>query len=119
METKTKLLGHPIHQMLVVFPLGLLATSFAFDIVFLSTHDGSFGIVSYWMIAAGIIGALAATIFGFIDWLAILPGTRAKALGVWHGTGNVLVVLLFIFSWFLRSDMPGQSRGLGDCILPR
>ena len=51
MEAKAKLLGHPIHQMLVVFPLGLLATSFAFDIVFLSTKDGSFGVVSFWMIA--------------------------------------------------------------------
>jgi uncharacterized membrane protein len=116
MKAKAELLGHPIHQMLVVFPLGLLATSFAFDIVFLSTQDGSFGIVSFWMIAAGIIGALAAAIFGFIDWLGIAPNTRAKALGLWHGGGNVLIVLLFISSWLLRRDMP-TNPGSGAITL--
>ncbi|MBV8844310.1 MAG: DUF2231 domain-containing protein [Bryobacterales bacterium] len=105
MESKAKLLGHSLHQMLVVFPLGLLATSFAFDIVFLATHDSSFAVVSFWMISAGIIGALAAAIFGFIDWLAIAPGTRAKTLGVWHGAGNVIVVLLFIVSWMIRQPV--------------
>ena len=116
MEVKAKLLGHPIHQMLVVFPLGLLATSFAFDMVFLSTKDGSFGVVSFWMIAAGIIGALAAAVFGLIDWLGIAPNTRAKALGLWHGGGNVVIVILFIASWFLRRDMP-TNPGSGAITL--
>ena len=116
MEAKAKLLGHPIHQMLVVFPLGLLATSFAFDMVFLSTKDGSFGVVSFWMIAAGIIGALAAAVFGLIDWLGIAPNTRAKALGLWHGGGNVVIVILFIASWFLRRDMP-TNPGSGAITL--
>ena len=51
-----------------------------------------------WMIAAGIIGGLAATVFGLIDWLAIPSGTRAKAVGMWHGATNVVMVTLFIAS---------------------
>src|SRR3954454_15739137 len=43
----------------------------------------------------GIVGGLIAAVFGLIDWLAIPAGTRAKAIGAWHGGGNVLVVLLF------------------------
>src|ERR687893_1927213 len=60
------------------------------------------------MIAAGVIGGLAAAVFGLIDWLAIPSGTRAKAVGMWHGTTNVVMVTLFIVSWLLRADAPGD-----------
>jgi uncharacterized membrane protein len=106
MESKAKLLGHPIHPMLIVFPLGLLATSVAFDIVGLVTSDSSWFGMSFWMIAAGIIGGLLAAIFGLVDWWAIPSGTRAKNVGLWHGLGNVVVVLLFAISWFLRKPAP-------------
>jgi uncharacterized membrane protein len=106
MESKAKFMGHPIHPMLIVFPLGLLATSLFFDIAYLSTGDGTFGTVSFWMIAAGVCGGLAAAVFGLIDWFAIPSGTRAKAIGLWHGVGNVVITLLFIVSWFLRRPIP-------------
>jgi uncharacterized membrane protein len=108
MESKAKFLGHPIHPMLIVFPLGLLATAVAFDIVGLSTGDGSWFGISFWMIAAGIIGGLLAAVFGLVDWWAIPSGTRAKRIGLWHGVGNVVVVLLFITSWFIRRPAPSQ-----------
>lgn len=108
MESRAKLLGHPIHPMLIVFPLGLLATAVAFDIVGLSKGDSSWFGISFWMIAAGIIGGLLAAVFGLVDWWAIPSGTRAKAIGLWHGAGNVLVVLLFIVSWFLRRPDPAN-----------
>ena len=116
MESKAKLLGHPIHPMLIVFPLGLLATAVAFDIVGLSQGDPSWFGISFWMIAAGIIGGLLAAVFGLIDWLAIPSGTRAKAIGLWHGVGNVVVVLLFIISWFMRKPTPTAPR-MGAFVL--
>ena len=102
MESKVKAFGHPIHPMLIVFPLGLLATSLFFDIIHWITGNGFFSVVAFWMITAGVIGALLAAIFGLIDWLAIPAGTRAKTLGLWHGVGNVVIVLLFIVSWLIR-----------------
>jgi uncharacterized membrane protein len=110
MESKAKLLGHPIHPMLIVFPLGLLATAVAFDIVALASGDPSWFGISFWMIAAGIIGGLLAAVFGLIDWWAIPSGTRAKAIGLWHGVGNVVVVLLYIVSWFMRKPDPTAPR---------
>jgi uncharacterized membrane protein len=106
MESRAKLLGHPIHPMLIVFPLGLLATAVAFDIVGLAQGDSSWFGISFWMIAAGIVGGLLSAVFGLIDWWAIPSGTRAKGIGLWHGAGNVVVVLLFIASWFLRRPAP-------------
>lgn len=116
MESKAKFLGHPIHPMLIVFPLGLLATSLAFDIAYISTGDGAFGTVSFWMIAAGLCGGLVAAVFGLIDWLVIPSATRAKAVGLWHGIGNVVVTLLFIVSWFLRRPVP-ERPGQGAIVL--
>ncbi|CAN5733184.1 hypothetical protein BH24ACI2_BH24ACI2_14360 [soil metagenome] len=68
--------------------------------------------VAYWMIAAGIIGGALAAPFGWIDWFAIRQGTRAKSVGLMHGLGNVLVLLLFIGSWWLRRDAPERPDTL-------
>ena len=102
MESKAKALGHPIHQMLIPFPFGLLATAVIFDIVHLLWGNPTMAAVSYWMIIAGIIGGLAAAPFGLIDYLAIPRGTRAKSVGLTHGLGNVVVLLLFAASLWLR-----------------
>jgi len=97
-----KLFGHPIHPMLVVFPLGLFATAAVFDILYLSVGNLAFTTVSFYMIAAGVIGGLLAAIFGFIDWLGLKGNSRAKNLGIWHGLGNFTIVVLFATSWLLR-----------------
>ncbi len=112
MESRAKLFGHPIHPMLIPFPLGLLLTSFIFDVVYLLTDNGKWSEIAFWMIAAGVIGGLAAAVFGLIDWLAIPSGTRAKSVGLWHGAGNVVVVVLFIVSWLLRADAPGEPGAI-------
>jgi len=92
--------------MLIVFPLGLLATSLFFDIAYLITNRGELARVAFWMIFAGVIGALLAAVFGLIDWLGIPGGTRAKRLGAWHGIGNVIVAALFAVSWWVRRGDP-------------
>jgi len=112
MESRAKLLGHPIHQMLIVFPLGLLAMAVIFDLLAIAMGQGYWSEISYWMIAAGVITGLVAAPFGFIDWLAIPSGTRAKRIGAVHGIGNVLVVLMFAASWLLRGDAPQAPEGL-------
>lgn len=106
MEARARLFGHPIHQMLIVFPLGLLATAIIFDVLRLVTGNGYWGEIAYWMMVAGIIGGLAAAPFGFLDWTKIPAGTRAKRIGSLHGAGNLVVVLLFLASWWMRRDDP-------------
>src|SRR5678815_1378503 len=102
-----KLLGHPIHPILVVFPLGLFATAVVFDILFLSTANLTFATVSYYMIIAGVIGGLLAAVFGFADWTGLPVNSRAKQIGLWHGLGNFVIVVLFAVSWFLRRGNAG------------
>ena len=106
LESHAKAAGHAIHQQLIVFPLGLLATAVVFDVLRLLTDNDDFATASYYMIAAGVLSGLLAAVFGVIDYLAIPAATRAKRVGAVHGLGNVVVVVLFAGSWLLRNDEP-------------
>jgi len=112
MESRAKLAGHPIHPMLIVFPLGLLATAVIFDVIAIASGNHEWHGISFWMIAAGIIGGLAAAVFGLVDWIAIPDGTRAKRIGLWHGVGNVIVTLMFAISWWMRRADPTNPSGI-------
>lgn len=103
MRSRAKALGHAIHPILIVFPLGLLTTAVIFDLVHLATDRTGFAVAAGYMIGAGLLGGLLAAVPGLVDWLAIPQGTRAKRVGLLHGAGNVLVLLLFFASWMIRT----------------
>lgn len=111
MEARAKLFGHSIHQMLIVFPLGLLSTAVIFDIIGFIVAGTQWAVISFWLITVGVISGLVAAVFGLADWTAIPAGTRAKRVATLHGLGNVLVVGLFFVSWLLRIH-PGHQPGV-------
>jgi uncharacterized membrane protein len=105
MKARARFLGHSIHQMLIVFPLGLLATSVVFDIAAFATGDRYWSEIAYWMISAGLIGGVLAAIFGIIDFTGIPRHTRAWNIAAIHGLGNAVVMALFAISWVARNAM--------------
>jgi uncharacterized membrane protein len=117
MESKAKLLGHPIHPMLIVLPLGLFIAAVVFDALYLWSGSPALATTAYWNIAGGIAGGLLAALFGAIDWFAIPAGTRAKRIGLLHGGANVVVVLLFAVVWLMRGDAPDMAATTGLFLL--
>ncbi len=103
-----KLFGHSPHQILIVFPAGLLLTAVVFDLIGLAGWP-DFYPLAYWLIVAGLIGGAVAAIFGLIDWVNIPSGTRAKRVGLYHAAGNVIVLALFLASWWLRDPAVAPS----------
>jgi len=99
-----RILGHPVHRILVAFPVGLLMTAALFDIFHMVSGNLAWTSAAMYLIGAGVIGGLLAAVFGAIDWWYIPDATRAKRVGAVHGVGNVVVVLLFIGSWYLRNE---------------
>ena len=76
-----KLFGHPVHPMSIVFPVGLFATAVVFDILYSIIGNADFSTVSFYMIAAGVVGGFLAAIFGFIDSRGLPNKSRAKNIG--------------------------------------
>jgi uncharacterized membrane protein len=108
METKAQVLGHPVHQMLIPLPFGLLSMAVIFDVIHLVTGAPRWSDIAFYMIGAGIISGLVAAPFGLIDWLSIPKNTRASTIGALHGSGNVIVLVLFAVSWYLRRGFPAD-----------
>jgi uncharacterized membrane protein len=108
MKSKANIAGHPIHPMLIPFPLALWSTSFVVDVLLYFLRHPTLLVISKFMLAAGCLGAIAAAIVGFIDWLAIENG-EAKRVANWHARLNVAALVVFAISLFLRM---GSYSGL-------
>lgn len=90
--------------MLVTVPIGAWVASLVFDVASrVSDEPGVFAEGSYWLIGLGVLGALAAAIFGFLDLVTIPRGTRAFRTALTHMSLNLAVVAAFAMSFVLRS----------------
>jgi uncharacterized membrane protein len=110
MQSRASIGGHPIHPILIPFPIALWATSFIVDILFYFTRHPTLLIISKFMIAAGCIGAVLAAIFGIIDWLGIKNG-EVKKVANWHARLNIIALIVFAVSLFLRMGDYSQLVG--------
>ncbi len=110
MRSKASIGGHPIHPMLIPFPLALWATSFVVDVLFYFLRHPTLLVIAKFMIAAGCIGAIAAAIPGFIDWLSIKDGD-VKKVANWHARLNIAALVVFAISLFLRMGSYSEFVG--------
>src|SRR5690349_7638327 len=103
MRTPASIAGHPIHPMLVPIAIGGFILSVVFDIVCRVTgHTDPWLTVAYYTMIGGIVGALAAAIFGFVDLLSLPPG-GTKKVGITHMVINLIVVALYVCNAWLRT----------------
>ena len=109
MRTPASIAGHPIHPMLVPIAIGGLILSFVFDIVCIASGKiDPWSAVAYYTMIGGIVGALAAAVFGFVD-LVSLPAGHTKRIGLTHMAINLAVVVLFICNAWMRSPDASPS----------
>ncbi len=110
MASKASIAGHPIHPMLIPFPLALWATSFVVDILYYFLRHTTLLVIAKFMIAAGCIGAAAAAIPGIIDWLSIKNGD-VKKVANWHARLNITALVVFVISLLLRMGRYSEFVG--------
>jgi uncharacterized membrane protein len=101
MASPASIAGHPIHPMLIPFPIALWVFSLVADLVYLWRGNTGWEWMASWTLLAGCIGAVAAAVFGIIDYLSIKDKEVTKVAN-WHARFNVLALLLFAVSWYLR-----------------
>ena len=110
MRTPASIAGHPIHPMLIPLPIGLWLFSFVCDLIFVFGSGATvWSTVALYTMAGGIVGALAAAIFGFVDLLSLPPEPRKTALT--HMTINLIVVVLYVINFWMRSRTPDSPGG--------
>jgi uncharacterized membrane protein len=101
MVSRASIAGHPIHPMLVPIPIGLFVFSLVADIAVYLGWVGAWSAVALYCIGGGIVGALLAAMFGFVDLIS-LRDERAKKIGTAHMVINLVVVALYVVNFWLR-----------------
>ncbi|MES2647085.1 MAG: DUF2231 domain-containing protein [Bacteroidota bacterium] len=103
MKSKAHLKGHPLHPMLILFPIAFLTGSFISDLAAWLRNDPGFWMLAFWLQIAGVATGLLAAIPGIIDFIyTVPPHSSAKSRGAKHGVLNTLNILLFLAVWFYR-----------------
>jgi uncharacterized membrane protein len=100
-QSTTKIAGHPIHPMLIPFPIAFFVATFVCDLVYWQTGNAAWANATIWLLGAGIVMAVLAALAGLTD---VIGEPRIRTLDAvwWHAGGNVIVVLIQLYNWFAR-----------------
>jgi uncharacterized membrane protein len=113
MTSRASIRKHPIHPMLIAFPIGLWVFSLVCDFIYhAGTHNLFWKGVAFYSMAGGLIGALCAAVPGFIDYLS-LRDRRTKRIATTHMVLNLIVVALFLFNLGIRYNAAPESEFFG------
>lgn len=110
-KSTAQIAGHPIHPMLIPFPIAFFVSTFVADLVFLRTGETGWATAGTYLLTAGLVMAALAAVAGVIDFLG---DNRIRKLGdAWmHMVGNVIAVLLEAVNLYLR------YTGGSDAVAP-
>lgn len=111
MQGKATIANHPIHPMLVGFPIGFFGAVLVSDVISIWGNPAFWPHMSVWLIAFGVIGALAAALFGFIDYFTAPMSHAAKRTATTHMILNLIVVACYAAAFFVRYGNPISTLG--------
>lgn len=114
-RSTAQIAGHPIHPMLIPFPVAFLVTAFVADLAYWGTGDDLWARAALWLIGAGVIMALIAALAGFTDFLG---ERRIRDLSdAWmHFIGNLLAVAIAAFNWYWHAQGPAAVLPWGTIL---
>jgi uncharacterized membrane protein len=123
MYSKVRIAGHPVHPMLIAFPVAFYTATLVSFAVYAATLDLFWWRMGLWSNAAGVITAVIAAIPGFIDWATGIPkGSPAKATGRTHMLLNVSALALFTINLLVQAnrwaEITSAARATGELATP-
>ncbi len=116
MSSPAKVAGHPIHPMLIPFPIALWTFSLIADLIYVWRDNPAWGWIAFYTLAGGIAGAVLAAVFGIIDYFSIRD-KKVSRIAAWHARINVLALLIFAASFYLRTNSGASIIG-GSMTIP-
>ena len=102
-RSTAQIAGHPIHPMLIPFPIACFVLAFVSDIAFISNSNDFWATSSLWLLGAGLVMAGLAAIVGLVD---VLGDAQIRNLtDAWlHAGANFIAVLVELYNWYLRYE---------------
>jgi uncharacterized membrane protein len=110
-KSTAQIAGHPIHPMLVPFPIAFLVATFVCDVVYWATRNPSWAVAAMWLLGAALVTAALAATAGLIDYLGD-DRIRQKRQATLHLAGNVTVVVLALISFIIRLSNGAEAGAL-------
>jgi len=104
-ETRVAVAGHPIHPMLVTFPIAFLLAMVPADLAWILTGDEFWPRLALWLAGAGFVMGTIAGIAGTIE-LLIIPGVRRRGASWSHFIAAVTLISVAFANWYLRIADP-------------
>ena len=100
-QSTAHIIGHPLHPALITIPIGFFLATLLFDVIFWLTGDQAFATGALWLLGVGLLGAALAAVTGLIDFFG---DARIRNAGDarQHAIGNVILVLVQLFSFYQR-----------------
>jgi len=111
MQGRATILGHPIHPILVSFPIAFFAGAFVCDIIYALRPTPFWPVMSLVLLGFGIVGGALAAVFGLIDFFTAPMSRAAKKTAVTHLTLAAATLVLFSIAFFLRNLDPTSIVG--------
>jgi uncharacterized membrane protein/nitrite reductase/ring-hydroxylating ferredoxin subunit len=103
MKSKAQIKGHPIHPILVGFPIAFFIGTLLFDILGRIYESANFVLTAFYLEIAGVIAALITAVPGIVDYFfTVPPKSSAKKRATQHGLINIAIVIIFAIVWFYR-----------------
>jgi nitrite reductase/ring-hydroxylating ferredoxin subunit/uncharacterized membrane protein len=103
MKSKVNIKSHPLHPILIAFPIAFFTGTLLFDILGYFLYKDALHLTAYYMEIAGVGFALLAAIPGIIDYFyTVPPDSSGKKRATQHGLTNIITVALFAATWFYR-----------------
>lgn len=117
MKSKAAIGNHPIHPMLIPVPIGAFVLTLIGDIATTVTDSIFWYDFAYYCIAVGVISALVAAVFGFIDYAGVRMPERTRTLATTHMVLNLVVVVLYAVNFFLRRGHAAFQTGAWGVVM--
>jgi uncharacterized membrane protein len=117
MQGKATFGGHPIHPILIPYPIAFFTGSLICYIIDYFVRDSFWPQMATWLVAFGVVGALMAALFGFIDYFTIPMAPATHKVATNHMIVNLLAVLVFVVAFFVLWGNNVATLGIGLVIV--
>jgi uncharacterized membrane protein len=112
MQGKATFRGHPLHLILIPFPVAFWTGALGTDVAGAASHDAFWFRMSATLVAMGTVGAIVASVAGYVDYRTAPMSRRARGIATGHMLWSLATLVVFAVAWYFRSAIFAAPAGV-------